>query len=335
MDKVILITGGAGFIGSHLVEYFLNKYNNYYIINLDALTYAADIKRLDHISNKQNYKFIHGNICQIDLIENLFKEYNISDVIHLAAESHVDNSLANPRIFIETNIQGTFNLLESARNHWSLQDNINSKFLHISTDEVYGSLADTGYFSENSPYAPNSPYSASKASSDFLVRSYFHSYNLPTIISNCSNNYGPRQHNEKLIPTIIRKALNGEPIPIYGNGKNIRDWLYVEDHCSALDLIFHKGVVGENYNIGTRNEQTNLELANKICNILDELRPHTDSTPYAKQITYVTDRAGHDFRYAIDNIKLCSELNWSSKFSFTDSLRLTVEWYINYYESQL
>jgi dTDP-glucose 4,6-dehydratase len=329
-DRVILITGGAGFIGSHLVEYFLKKYPVYYVVNLDALTYAGDIKRLDNIKDNKNYKFIQGNICDYDLIRKLFQQYDISDVIHLAAESHVDNSIANPNIFIETNIKGTFTLLEVARLCW-LNKKEKNKFLHVSTDEVYGSLGNSGYFSEKTPYAPNSPYSASKAASDFLVRSYFHTYNLPILISNCSNNYGPKQHDEKLIPTIIRKALKGEKIPIYGNGKNIRDWLYVEDHCSALDAVFHRGSIGESYNIGTRNEKTNLEVVNLVCSILDQLKPLAGNKSYSEQISYVTDRLGHDYRYAIDNTKICSELNWQASSLFIDSMKTTVEWYVNYY----
>ncbi len=328
--RVIMITGGAGFIGSHLVGYLLNKYPDYYIINLDSLTYAGDIKRLDDIQNYPNYKFIAGSICDAALVQELFRAYDISYIIHLAAESHVDNSIANPSVFIDTNIKGTFTLLETARTNWREKKN-NTRFLHISTDEVYGSLGDSGYFSENTPYAPNSPYSASKASSDFLVRSYFHTYGLPTIISNCSNNYGPKQHDEKLIPTIIRKALKQEKIPIYGNGKNVRDWLYVKDHCSALDVIFHQGTIGESYNIGTHNEKTNLEIANHVCNILDKLKPSETGMSYTKQISYVTDRLGHDFRYAIDNSKICSEFGWGPSFPFMKSLKITVEWYVNYY----
>jgi dTDP-glucose 4,6-dehydratase len=330
-DKIILITGGAGFIGSHLIEYLLNKYINYYIINIDSLTYASDIKRLDNIKANLNYKFIQGNICDQVLLDSLFQKYMISHIIHLAAESHVDNSIIDPSIFIKTNINGTFTLLEAARHHW-LSKNEQNRFLHISTDEVYGSLGEYGFFSEKSPYAPSSPYSASKASSDLLVKSFFHTYNLPIIISNCSNNYGPKQHDEKFIPTIIRKALFNEEIPIYGNGKNIRDWLYVKDHCSALDIIFHKAIVGESYNIGVNNEQSNITIANLVCDILNELKPLSNNKSYNQQISYVTDRLGHDYRYAIDNRKLCSELHWNSTTPFINSLQATIAWYIHYYE---
>jgi dTDP-glucose 4,6-dehydratase len=336
-NKNILITGGAGFIGSHLVEYLLLKYSATKIINLDNLTYAGDVARLEECSSNPNYTFIQGNICDAELIEGIFKQYNIDGVIHLAAESHVDNSISNPRIFFETNILGTQNLLDVARKFWQVKNNEMksefecAKFLHVSTDEVYGSLQDTGYFTEETPYAPNSPYSASKAGSDFVARSYFHTYNLPVIISNCSNNFGPKQHDEKLIPTIIRNAIAGKQIPIYGNGKNIRDWLYVTDHCTALDVIFQNGLVGESYNIGTHNEKTNIEIANLICEILDEIKPLEDS--YKDQISYVQDRAGHDFRYAIDNNKIRSKLKWEPKGTFINDLKATVKWYVTRYKN--
>lgn len=329
--KNILVTGGAGFIGSHLVEYLLNNYQNYNIINLDDLTYAGDLKRLDEFIDNTQHNFIQGNICDEGLIKQIFHEYEIEGVFHLAAESHVDNSINSPKVFIETNINGTFTLLEEARKYWQSKNITNSRFLHVSTDEVYGTLGKSSYFTEDSPYAPNSPYSASKAASDFLVRSYFHTYNLPVVISNCSNNYGPKQHDEKLIPTIIRNALIGSQIPIYGKGENIRDWLYVLDHCAALDKIFHKGKLGESYNIGTRNEKTNLEIAYSVCEILDKLNPIKNSS-YKNQISFVTDRLGHDFRYAIDNTKITNELNWTSSFTFSETLRETVKWYTKYYE---
>lgn len=329
-SKSILITGGAGFIGSHLIIYLLNKYPSYNIINLDALTYAGDLKRLSTIEGYNNYQFIQGNIEDKELIDELFSRYKFSEIIHLAAESHVDNSINMPGVFIKTNINGTFTLLEAARKYWVNSKNEPKKFLHISTDEVYGSLSATGYFTESSPYAPSSPYSASKAASDFLVKSYFHTYGLPVLISNCSNNYGPWQNDEKLIPTIIRKAIAGEEIPIYGNGRNIRDWLYVLDHCRALDLILHQGNIGENYNIGAHNEKSNIKMANLICTFLDDLKPLSKGR-YNEQITFVKDRPGHDFRYAIDNSKICTKLNWQSAYPFIESLKSTVHWYINNY----
>lgn len=330
----ILITGGAGFIGSHLVEYLLNRYPSYNIINLDALTYAGDIKRNANVANDPRYKFVHGNICDERLVEDIFNEHEISGVFHLAAETHVDNSINMPKIFVETNVNGTLTLLEAARKYW-LGGNHgieNPRFIHVSTDEVYGTLGGTGYFTENSPYAPNSPYSASKASSDFLVRSYFHTYDLPAIITNCSNNYGEMQHDEKLIPTIIRNALRGNKIPIYGTGQNIRDWLYVIDHCTALDNVFRKGQIGESYNIGTNNEKTNIEIANLVCAILDKLRPLRLGS-YKDQISFVTDRLGHDFRYAIDNSKITNMLGWQAESTFDNNLEITVKWYASYYEN--
>lgn len=335
-NNSILITGGAGFIGSHLVNLLVKKYPQTNIINIDSLTYAADLSRLKNIEDESNYQLIEGDIRDELLVNKIFVENEIDGVIHLAAESHVDNSIKNPKIFVETNVIGTQNLLHSAKNLW-LNDNNelraeykNSKFLHVSTDEVYGTLGKTGYFTENTPYAPNSPYSASKASSDMIARSYFHTFNLPVFISNCSNNYGPMQHDEKLIPTVIRKALNGQEIPIYGNGENIRDWLYVEDHCLALELIFQAGVSGESYNIGTKNEKTNLNLANEICQLLDKSNPKSSGS-YIDQITFVQDRAGHDFRYAIDYSKISNKLGWEPKYSFEQALKNTINWYVDNY----
>ncbi|WP_435135576.1 dTDP-glucose 4,6-dehydratase [Formosa sp. A9] len=335
-DKTsILVTGGAGFIGSNFVSYFLEENQNIHLVNLDKLTYAGDLNNLQEVENNSNYTFVEGDICDRHLIEELFTTYNFSGVIHFAAESHVDNSIKNPDAFIQTNIFGTFNLLDVAKKHWMdgpfefKSGCENNKFHHISTDEVYGTLGETGLFLESTPYAPNSPYSASKASSDFIVRSYFHTYGMNVLTTNCSNNYGPKQHDEKLIPTIIRKALSGEDIPIYGNGKNIRDWLYVLDHCKGIALVYDKGEFGETYNIGGKNERDNLYIANTICGILDALRPKDKS--YTEQITFVKDRAGHDFRYAIDASKLENELGWKADENFETGIQKTIEWYINKY----
>ena len=331
--QTILITGGAGFIGSNFIQYFLKKNEDVIVVNLDLLTYAGNLNNLQEVENHNRYTFIKGDICDRDLIETLFNKYNFNGVIHFAAESHVDNSIKYPDIFIKTNVFGTFNLLDVARNHWMKNPNeykegyINSRFHHISTDEVYGTLGETGLFSEKTSYAPNSPYSASKASSDFMVRSYFHTYGLNVITTNCSNNYGPKQHDEKLIPTIIRKAISGENIPIYGDGKNIRDWLYVLDHCKGIELVYKKGKSGETYNIGGRNERDNLYIANKICNILDEIHPKKE--PYKTQISFVKDRAGHDFRYAIDATKIENELGWKADENFESGIQKTIEWYLN------
>lgn len=332
----ILITGGAGFIGSNFIVYFRQQYPNVKIVNIDKLTYAGDLFNLNEIKNNENYIFIKGDICDKDLIEKLFKEYDFSGVIHFAAESHVDNSINSPIEFINTNVFGTFNLLDVAKNHWVSsphqvkQKHKQSRFLHISTDEVYGTLGDKGLFTEHTPYAPNSPYSASKASSDFLVRSYCHTYGLNVVTTNCSNNYGPKQHDEKLIPTVIRKALKGENIPIYGDGKNIRDWLYVEDHCRGIDLVFNKGITGETYNIGGKNECNNLYIANTICEILDDIKPK--NTSYKEQISFVQDRHGHDYRYAIDASKIENELGWRANENFESGIKKTITWYINKYQ---
>ena len=333
--KNILITGSAGFIGSNFVPYFLEKYKNYNLINLDLLTYAGNLENLKECENNPRYTFIKGDICNRDLVEFIFDKYNIKGVIHFAAESHVDNSIKNPEVFIKTNVNGTFTLLDIAYKKWMKNpftcrdDYKQCRFHHISTDEVYGTLNETDLFTENSPYAPNSPYSASKASSDMIVRSYQKTYGLNTVITNCSNNYGPKQHSEKLIPVIIRKALAGENIPIYGDGKNIRDWLYVLDHCKGIDLVFHKGINGETYNIGGRNERTNLQIADTICSILDKKVPQNQS--YKKLITFVEDRAGHDRRYAVDASKIESELGWKADEDFESGILKTVEWYLKSY----
>ena len=333
MSPTILITGGAGFIGSNFVPYFCAKYPNYDVINLDKLTYAGNLNNLEECAHLNNYTFMQGDICDSNFVEHVFSSHNIQGVIHFAAESHVDNSISGPRPFIETNILGTFNLLEAARKHWMVSPNHpktgyeNCRFHHISTDEVYGSLGDSGFFSETTPYAPNSPYSASKASSDFLVRAYFHTFGLNTTTSNCSNNYGPKQHPEKLIPKIISNCLSEKPIPIYGTGQNIRDWLYVLDHCRAIDLIFHQGRSGETYNIGGHNERTNLEIVHTICGLLDKIQPRPSGS-YADLITFVADRAGHDKRYAIDASKLETELGWKAEETFETGIVKTLEWYL-------
>ncbi len=335
MSKTILVTGGAGFIGSNFVPYFASKYPEYNIINLDKLTYAGNLDNLSECENMPNYKFIQGDICDRELIEKLFREHDIRGVIHFAAESHVDNSIKNPGAFIQTNIAGTFNLIDVARQHWmdgpgrvkpGYED---CRFHHISTDEVYGALGPDGFFTETTPYAPNSPYSASKASSDFIVRAYHHTFGMNVTTSNCSNNYGPKQHNEKLIPHIISKALAGQPLPIYGRGENVRDWLYVLDHAKAIDLIFHTGKSGQTYNIGGHNERNNITIVKTICAILDEMRPRSDGKTYADQIEFVADRAGHDFRYAIDATKLENELGWRADETFDTGIVKTVKWYLD------
>ncbi|MGB0891251.1 MAG: dTDP-glucose 4,6-dehydratase [Flavobacteriaceae bacterium] len=332
----ILVTGGAGFIGANFIPYFLENNPNINIVNLDELTYAGDLENLKEIENHSRYTFEKGDICDRNLVETLFKKYDFRGVIHFAAESHVDNSIKNPDAFIRTNVFGTFNLLDVARNYWMDAPNKykidykDCRFHHISTDEVYGTLGETGLFTEETSYAPNSPYSASKASSDFMVRSYFHTYGMNVITTNCSNNYGPKQHDEKLIPTIIRKAISGENIPIYGDGKNIRDWLYVLDHCKGIELVYKTGKLGETYNIGGRNERNNLYIANTICEILDKLSPKEVS--YKNQISFVTDRPGHDFRYAIDATKIENELGWKADENFESGILKTIEWYLNKYQ---
>lgn len=330
-NRYYLITGGAGFIGSNFIPYFLKENPDVHVVNLDKLTYAGDLDNLKEVENNNRYFFVEGDICNEELVHNLFNKYQFKGVIHFAAESHVDNSISNPNAFIKTNVNGTFTLLEAARKHWLTahknDGRAQNRFLHISTDEVYGSLGETGYFTEESPYRPNSPYSASKAASDFLVRSYFHTYGLNVVISNCSNNYGPKQHKEKLIPTIIRKALKEEPIPIYGDGKNVRDWLFVRDHCTALNTIFYKGKRGETYVIGGDNERNNIQISQTICTLLDQIKPRQKGT-YAELITFVRDRPGHDFRYAIDAKKLKNELGWTPEASFDAGIKQTVTWYL-------
>lgn len=334
MSVSILVTGGAGFIGSNFIPYFIEKHSDYHIINLDKLTYAGNLANLSEVEDSDQYTFVQGDICNRELVEYLFRQYDIRGVIHFAAESHVDNSINGPEIFIKTNINGTFTLLDVARKYWMeapfkyKKDYEGCRFHHISTDEVYGTLGETGFFTETTPYAPNSPYSAAKASSDLIVRAYHHTYGMNVTTSNCSNNYGPKQHNEKLIPTIIRKALAGENIPIYGDGKNIRDWLYVIDHCAGIDLIYHRGKAGETYNIGGRNERTNLQIVDTICTILDDQRPRTDGKSYKELITFVKDRAGHDRRYAIDATKIEHELGWRADENFESGILKTVEWYL-------
>jgi len=326
MGKTLLITGGAGFIGSHVVRYFVNKYSDYTIVNLDKLTYAGNLANLKDIEDKPNYIFEKIGIVDKIAIDNLFSKYNFDGVIHLAAESHVDRSIANPMEFIMTNIVGTVNLLNAARNSW--KDNFEGKrFYHISTDEVYGTLGEEGMFTEETPYDPRSPYSASKASSDHLVRAYHHTYKLPIVISNCSNNYGPYQFPEKLLPLSINNIKNNKPIPIYGKGENVRDWLYVVDHARAIDMIYHNGKNGETYNIGGNNEWKNIDLIHTLCKIMDRKLNREPGTS-EKLITFVKDRAGHDLRYAIDSTKLQRELGWKPSLQFEEGMEITVDWYL-------
>ena len=333
--KTILVTGGAGFIGSNFVPFFLETNPNINLVNLDSLTYAGDLTNLKEVESDSNYTFVKGDICDRVLIDQLFEKYHFEGVIHFAAESHVDNSISNPGAFINTNITGTFNLIDVAKKHWMSspfnykKGKENNRFHHISTDEVYGTLGEKGLFKEDTHYAPNSPYSASKAASDFVVRSYFHTYGMNVVTTNCSNNYGPKQHDEKLIPTIIRKAINGDNIPIYGDGTNIRDWLYVLDHCKGIDLVYKTGKSGETYNIGGKNERNNLTIVDTICSILDELMPAEKS--YKEQITFVKDRPGHDFRYAIDASKIENNLGWRAEENFESGIRKTINWYLEKY----
>jgi dTDP-glucose 4,6-dehydratase len=326
MKRTILITGGAGFIGSHVVRRFVTKYPEYLIVNADKLTYAGNLENLTDIENEKNYKFEKTDIIEKQSVLDLFEKYDFDGVIHLAAESHVDRSITGPDEFVFTNIVGTVNLLNAALNKW--KNAFEGKlFYHISTDEVYGSLGKEGLFTEETAYDPKSPYSASKASSDHMVRAYNHTFGVPAVISNCSNNYGPNQFPEKLIPLAINNIKNNKPIPVYGKGENVRDWLYVEDHASAIDLIFHGGKVGETYNIGGNNEWKNLDLIILLCRIMDEKLNRVKGTS-EKLITYVKDRPGHDLRYAIDSSKLQKELGWFPIPEFADGLEKTVEWYL-------
>lgn len=325
--KHILITGGAGFIGSHLVRRLVQQYPDYQIVNLDKLTYAGNLENLRDIEAAQNYVFQKGDILDMELLEGLFSQYHIDAVIHLAAESHVDRSISNPMSFIETNIVGTVTLLNAARNAW--KDNFADKlFYHVSTDEVYGTLGETGLFTEDTAYDPRSPYSASKASSDHLVRAYYHTYGLPVVLSNCSNNYGPFQFPEKLLPLMINNIRNNKALPVYGDGKYTRDWLWVEDHASAIDTVFHKGVIGETYNIGGNNEWKNIDLIHQLCDLMDGLldRPKGASR---ELITFVKDRPGHDRRYAIDATKIKDALGWEPEVQAEEGLKKTAEWYLS------
>lgn len=341
--RAILVTGGLGFIGSNFIEYFLKEHEDVKIINLDAITYAGSMDNDVRGYFKNRYEFIKGDITNRELVVSIMNDQKISGIIHFAAESHVDNSIKDPSVFIKTNVLGTGVLLDAARSLWMKKteggyvyrdEYSTSRFHHVSTDEVYGSLGEEGFFTEETPYDPRSPYSASKAGSDMLVRSYWHTFGLNITISNCSNNYGLRQHDEKLIPTVIRKAINSEFIPVYGDGKNIRDWLYVLDHCKAIDLIFHKGKTGETYNVGGHNELKNIDIVEIICRILDKKIPRIGGTKYFAQVQMVSDRFGHDYRYAIDPSKIQRELGWKHEESFESGIEKTIDWYIEKYERE-
>ena len=337
--KTVIVTGGSGFIGTNMVRLLINS-KEYRVVNLDALTYAANVLSLAELDGNQDYVFVNGNITDSKLVESLFEQYHPSGIFHLAAESHVDRSIVSPEDFIQTNVVGTYRLLEAARAYYSaLPADLKRefRFLHVSTDEVFGSLGEDGYFTEETPYAPNSPYAASKASSDHFVRAYHHTYGLPTIITNCSNNYGPYQFPEKMIPLMILHALSGKSLPVYGDGSNVRDWIYVEDHCKAVRLAFEKGRVGGEYAIGANNEQKNIHLVNAICSILDEIAPPVEVPhlrerglhSYTELIQFVKDRPGHDRRYAIDSARITRELGWQPEVGFEAGLRQTVEWYLS------
>lgn len=347
MKHTILITGGAGFIGSHLTRLFVTKYPDYKVINLDKLTYAGNLENLKDLEDKPNYTFVKGDITDIKHVKDLFREYKFTAVLHCAAESHVDRSISDPLAFVKTNVVGTVTLLQVAKESWQ-DDPSNKLFYHISTDEVYGSLGEKGFFTEETPYDPRSPYSASKASSDHFVKAFYHTYKLPVIISNCSNNYGPYHFPEKLIPLCINNILNKKPLPIYGKGENVRDWLYVQDHVKAIDVIFHNGKTGETYNIGGHNEWKNIDIIKELCKQMDE-KLGREKGESEMLITFVKDRAGHDMRYAIDAAKLKNELGWKPSLQFEEGLSKTIDWYLankewlqnvttgnyqNYYETQ-
>ncbi len=324
--KRILITGGCGFIGSHVVRRFVNHYPDYHIYNLDLLTYAGNLENLTDIENKENYTFIQADIAELEVIRSLFEKHNFTHVIHLAAESHVDRSITDPLVFIRTNVMGTATLLQTAKESWK-GDFKDKLFYHVSTDEVYGSLTDEGFFTEETPYDPRSPYSSSKASSDHLVRAWNHTYGLPVVLSNCSNNYGPNQFPEKLIPLFIRNITDNIPLPVYGKGENVRDWLYVEDHADAIDAVFHRGIHGETYNIGGHNEWSNLNLIKLVCRKMDDKLGRNPGTSEGL-IEFVTDRAGHDFRYAIDASKIQRDLGWKPSLQFEEGIEKTIDWYL-------
>lgn len=340
MSKALLITGGAGFIGSNFIQYYQRKYPQQQIINVDKLTYAGSLDNLAEVENKENYHFIHGDIADAQTVTAIFNQYDIEGVIHFAAESHVDRSIDDASPFIDTNVVGTLNLLQAARADWEEKGELHKRRFHqISTDEVYGSLGESGKFTEETPYDPRNPYSASKAGANFLVKSFGYTYGMNVIISSCSNNYGPRQHEEKLLPTIIHHALANEPIPIYGDGKNIRDWLYVEDHCKAIDMVYHQGKTMEIYNVGGDNEQENKTITNLICQVLDERRANLLQTfhleHFSDLITSVEDRKGHDKRYAIDASKIQKELGWRPEVDLENGLRKTVEWYLEKWKTNV
>jgi dTDP-glucose 4,6-dehydratase len=326
--KNILVTGGAGFIGSHLVRLLVNTYPKYHIVNMDVLTYAGNLSNLKDIEDKENYTFVKCDICDIEKVKQVFQDYKIDNVIHLAAESHVDRSIKDPFLFAQTNVMGTLSLLQAAKNYWNNQFE-NKLFYHVSTDEVYGSLGIAGYFTEKTSYDPHSPYSASKASSDHFVRAFSDTYGLPVVISNCSNNYGSYQFPEKLIPLFINNIIHNKPLPVYGKGENVRDWLFVNDHARAIDVIFHDGKVGETYNIGGFNEWKNIDLIKIIIKTVDRLLQREEGSS-DKLITYVTDRAGHDLRYAIDSTKLKDELGWEPSLQFEEGIEKTVQWYLDH-----
>jgi dTDP-glucose 4,6-dehydratase len=325
--KKILVTGGAGFIGSHLVRLLVNKYSDYHIVNVDVLTYAGNLENLKDIEDKENYSFVKCDICDVEKVNQVFEDYQIDSVIHLAAESHVDRSIKDPFSFARTNVMGTLSLLQAAKEYWNGNFS-NHLFYHVSTDEVYGSLGEQGFFTEETAYDPHSPYSASKASSDHFVRSFHDTYGLPTVISNCSNNYGSYQFPEKLIPLFINNIVHNKPLPVYGKGENVRDWLFVNDHARAIDVIFHNGKLGETYNIGGFNEWKNIDLIKVMIKTVDRLLGREEGTS-DKLITYVTDRAGHDLRYAIDSTKLKNELGWEPSLQFEEGIEKTVAWYLD------